>query len=101
MTILLNGEKRDFPEATTVADAVRRLDLRPEHVAVEVNRALVPRARHAETALAEGDEVEVVTLVGGGAPGDADDEPTPLTDRRAHASGAGCSSAPASTPRST
>ena len=36
------------------------------HVAVEVNLELVPRARHAEQILAEGDRVEIVTLVGGG-----------------------------------
>jgi sulfur carrier protein len=35
-------------------------------VAVEVNRRLVRRAEHASTRLAEGDRVEVVTLVGGG-----------------------------------
>ena len=37
-----------------------------EQVAVEVNRELVPRARRGERVLAEGDELELVTLVGGG-----------------------------------
>ncbi|CAN5901643.1 thiazole synthase [soil metagenome] len=77
MTILLNGETREFPEAITVAEALQQLGLRPEQVAVEVNRQLVPRARHAETPLASGDEVEVVTLVGGGSV--AEHEPAPLT----------------------
>jgi thiamine biosynthesis protein ThiS len=35
-------------------------------VAVERNLQIVPRARHGETALADGDRLEVVTLVGGG-----------------------------------
>ena len=35
-------------------------------VAVERNRDVVPQSRHAETVLAAGDELEVVTLVGGG-----------------------------------
>jgi sulfur carrier protein len=34
--------------------------------AVEVNRVLVPRSQHASRVLAEGDAIEVVTLVGGG-----------------------------------
>ncbi len=42
------------------------LGVKPEHVAVERNRDLVPRARHAEATLDAGDDVEVVTLVGGG-----------------------------------
>jgi thiazole synthase len=66
--ITLNGERREVPEALTVAGLLGHLGLKPEHVAVEVNRALVTRARHAGTPLAPGDVLEVVTLVGGGAP---------------------------------
>lgn len=66
MRITLNGEPREVPAGARVADVVASLKLRPEYVAVERNREIVPRARHAETPLAEGDVVEVVTLVGGG-----------------------------------
>jgi thiazole synthase len=66
--ITLNGERREFLGALTVADLLRQLGVKPEHVAVEVNRELVTRSRHAETTLAPGDVLEVVTLVGGGAP---------------------------------
>jgi thiazole synthase len=68
MEIRLNGEPRSFSKPLTVSMLVVELKLRPEFVAVEVNRELVPRRRHAEVPLNEGDEVEVVTLVGGGAP---------------------------------
>ena len=66
VTITLNGETRALPDDLTVAGLLRELGLRPEHVAVELNRALVTRARHAETLLREGDVLEIVTLVGGG-----------------------------------
>jgi thiazole synthase len=66
--ITLNGEKREVPEAMTVSELLRHLGVKPEQVAIEVNRALVPRRRHGETPLAAGDVLEVVTLVGGGAP---------------------------------
>ena len=64
--IELNGGRRELSEGTSVADLVALLELRPEVVAVERNRALVRRADHAATVLADGDRVEVVTLVGGG-----------------------------------
>ncbi len=79
MTITLNGEQRDLPEALTVANLLGLLGVKPEHVAVERNRDLVPRARHAEAILAPGDTVEVVTLVGGGSiAAEAMIEPTTL-----------------------
>ncbi len=78
MIITLNGEQREVPEALTVAGLLRHLGVRPEQVAVEVNRDLVSRKRHDETTLAEGDVLEVVTLVGGGAGSVAEVEPEPL-----------------------
>jgi thiazole synthase len=68
--VRLNGEARELPAGLTVAGLVALLELTPERVAVERNRALVPRAAHAGTAVEPGDELEVVTLVGGGAPPD-------------------------------
>ena len=62
----VNGEKRALPEASSVADLVRALGLSAEQVAVERNERLVRRADFARTALAAGDRLEVVTLVGGG-----------------------------------
>jgi len=66
LEVHVNGRPRALPRGQTVADLVASLGLRPEAVAVEVNRELVPRARHAERVLADGDRVELVTLVGGG-----------------------------------
>jgi thiazole synthase len=65
--ITLNGDQKELPGRLSVAELVRQLGLKAEHVAVELNKNLVTRTRHAETLLAEGDVLEVVTLVGGGA----------------------------------
>jgi sulfur carrier protein len=62
----VNGEERELPEGATIADLVESLGLRPEIVAVEVERELVSRKEHATRRLTEGERVEVVTLVGGG-----------------------------------
>ena len=66
MQITVNGQTREMPAGSTIADLLRELDVAVTHVAVEVNRDLVPRSRHNEVGLADGDELEVVTLVGGG-----------------------------------
>jgi thiazole synthase len=66
MWITLNGERREFSDQLTVLDLLRQLGMRPEQVAVEVNRELVPRRQHASHVLEAHDSVEIVTLVGGG-----------------------------------
>lgn len=66
MQILLNGKPHELASETTVSSLIESLDLRAELVAIEVNEGLVPRATRGERVLAEGDRVEIVTLVGGG-----------------------------------
>jgi sulfur carrier protein len=66
ITIELNGEPRTLPRDTTLEALIAELGLRPESVAVELNRELVTRARRGLTLLADGDRLEIVTLVGGG-----------------------------------
>jgi thiazole synthase len=66
LQITLNGEVREVPGPLTVAQLLRYLGLKTEFVAVEMNRVLVTRARQAETAVSQGDVLEIVTLVGGG-----------------------------------
>lgn len=65
-TIQVNGESHEIPEAYTIEALLVSLGFSGKFVAVERNRELVPKRRHAETSLSEGDQVEIVTLVGGG-----------------------------------
>lgn len=53
-------------EGLTIAALLEELQVTTRGVAVEVNFELVPRASHAQHVLHEGDQLEVVTLVGGG-----------------------------------
>lgn len=64
--IVVNGEERAVPEGTTVAGLLVDLGLSRQHVAVEANREIVPRAEHGDRVLADGDHLEIVTFVGGG-----------------------------------
>ncbi|MFL5338818.1 MAG: sulfur carrier protein ThiS [Gemmataceae bacterium] len=65
-TITLNGRPRPLAELGTVADLLRQLGQDSRRVAVELNRDLVPLAKHADVRINDGDAVEIVTLVGGG-----------------------------------
>ena len=66
MQIAVNGESRSVSSGATVASLLDELELDPRQLAVERNLELVPRCEHGSTSLAEGDRLEVVTLVGGG-----------------------------------
>ena len=67
-TLSINGEPRQLPRPLSVADLLAQLGHDRRRVAVEVNEDVVPALRHAEHLLGDGDRVEIVTLVGGGAP---------------------------------
>jgi sulfur carrier protein len=69
MKLQINGEMRDFsdsPAPVTLAGLVEALGMKVDRVAVELNRDIVPRDRWAETALNDGDRLEIVHFVGGG-----------------------------------
>lgn len=66
VNLLVNGQPEQVPAGLTAADLLTRLKLPAKGVAVELNEQIIPRARLAETELREGDQLEVVSLVGGG-----------------------------------
>jgi thiamine biosynthesis protein ThiS len=64
--IILNGEPRQVPGPSSLADLLQYLDLDPRTVVVELNRSIVRRANLSTTPLSPGDSVELVHFVGGG-----------------------------------
>ena len=66
LDITINGETRRFPETLTVAGLTDALGLTGKRIAVEKNGEIVPKSQHATTALASGDQLEIVVAVGGG-----------------------------------
>lgn len=66
MTVTVNGEPREVPPGTTVAQVVATLSSEPSGIAAAVNGEVVPRGGWAGRALAHQDQVEVVTAVQGG-----------------------------------
>jgi len=72
MQITVNGETMSLDRPCTIAElmAGHRAgpgpDARGGAYAVEVNRQLIPRREHDTHQINDGDDIEIVTLVGGG-----------------------------------
>ncbi len=67
MNVRVNGETRQLQEPCTLAQLIETLGLADKRIAVEVNHEIIPRSRYATHLLAEGDKIEVVHAIGGGA----------------------------------
>ena len=65
MKLKVNGTDRELHEGSSIASLLDLMQLKPQNVAVEVNKRLV-RGEKYDMPLKAGDEVEVVTFVGGG-----------------------------------
>lgn len=68
MTITFNGDPFQLAGPLTIATLLTQLDLDPRQVAVEHNLIIVKRAVYDSVVINDGDTVEVVNFVGGGAP---------------------------------
>jgi thiamine biosynthesis protein ThiS len=66
LSLTLNGEQRSLAGPISVAGLLETLGLDRRKVAVERNEAIVPRSLYDQTALAEGDWLEIVHFIGGG-----------------------------------
>ncbi|MCL1860446.1 MAG: sulfur carrier protein ThiS [Proteobacteria bacterium] len=64
--ITVNGQSETLPTGSSVLSLLEQRGLTGMRLAVEHNGKIVPRARHADTPLAENDRLEIVTAVGGG-----------------------------------
>ena len=65
MRITVNGIEKHTADATTIRQLIEHAGLSPTKVAIELNRRLL-RSEKYDTPLNEGDEIEIVTFVGGG-----------------------------------
>ena len=66
MRLVINGEEKEFAGVSTLASLVEHIGLKADRLAVELNRNIVPRTTWGDTALHDGDRLEIVHFVGGG-----------------------------------
>jgi sulfur carrier protein len=64
--VVVNGRTLEVAEGCTVTRLLETIQVTPSQVAVERNQDIVPKKSYDACALAEGDQIEVVTFVGGG-----------------------------------
>ena len=69
MQVTINGETRPFAAPQSIHALLQSLGLDARKVAVELNREIVPRSAYDATAVADGDALEIVHFIGGGADG--------------------------------
>ena len=66
MLIMLNGDRYEVRDNSTLSDLLATLDMQNRRFAVEVNEELIPLSEHATHPLRSNDQVEIVQAIGGG-----------------------------------
>lgn len=66
LNIVLNGQPHQLSAPISIAELLVQLGHQHKRVAVELNREIVPKSRHAVQQLADGDQLELVHAMGGG-----------------------------------
>lgn len=66
LQLTINGKPSEMPPGSTMADIVAALNVDVREIAMMRGDSIVARSKYAETALAEGDVIELVTFIGGG-----------------------------------
>jgi len=67
MNVYVNGERKEFCGAPSLAQLVTQLELPVARIAIELNREVVRRSEWQSTILKDEDRIEIVHFVGGGA----------------------------------
>lgn len=67
ISVRLNGKARTFDTELAIPDLLKALEVNPRTVAVAINGEVVPKNAFASTVVRDGDTVEIVRMVGGGA----------------------------------
>jgi thiamine biosynthesis protein ThiS len=67
MIIVLNGDRVDVAGPLTLSTLLDQLGVDPRRVAVEHNLNVIKRANYDTTEIQDGDQIEIVNFVGGGA----------------------------------
>jgi thiamine biosynthesis protein ThiS len=66
MKLHINGDEKTFDSTLTLSALLETLAMKPDRVAVELNREIAPRATWPDIQLKDGDRLEIVHFVGGG-----------------------------------
>ncbi|MDG2354045.1 MAG: sulfur carrier protein ThiS [Gammaproteobacteria bacterium] len=66
MILVVNGKELEIDNNTHADDLINQLGYQDQRIALEVNEAIIPKSKHAEFTLSDGDKIEIIKAVGGG-----------------------------------
>lgn len=66
MKISVNGKTIDVENGVTLGKLLLSLDIKPEGIAVELNKEIAPKTSHGKTIIKENDSIEIIRMTGGG-----------------------------------
>lgn len=66
MKLSVNGKPLKLENCTSADDLIKQLGYANQRIALEVNRAIIPKSQYAEFTLNDGDKIEIIKAVGGG-----------------------------------
>lgn len=66
ITAHINGISKKIEFGTTISDLIKKLNITNKKIALEVNEEIIPRSQFDTRMLEDGDQIEIVTAVGGG-----------------------------------
>jgi len=66
MILVVNGKELEIDNNTHADDLINQLGYQDQCIALEVNEAIIPKSKHAEFTLSDGDKIEIIKAVGGG-----------------------------------
>lgn len=81
MLVTINGEARTIAAAVSVETLLGDLGVDSRKVAVERNLEIVPKSAYGQTLIQDGDRLEIVHFIGGGAPGAEVEDPLVVAGR--------------------
>ncbi len=66
MQIIINGEKREIRDGTSLAELIKELGLEGKVMAAAINMQIIKQDKWDDTLLSDGDKIELLDFVGGG-----------------------------------
>ncbi len=66
MTLIVNGRNLTINDQANAHDLITQLGYTDQRIALEVNEVIIPKSKHPEFALNDGDKIEIIKAVGGG-----------------------------------
>lgn len=66
MNISINGKEKSIPDDLHLNQLIEQLELTGKRLAVEINKEIIPKSKHADYQIKQGDIIEIVHAIGGG-----------------------------------